>query len=155
MSKPQLIAQIMKDVNLKENSHLLPSPISTTSILQRELKVESFSTKHEWNYRSIIGKFNYLEKGTRADIIYATHQYTRFCEDPRNSHGREAEHLMKYLMKTKNKGIILKPDRKQSLEVLADAVFPGNWNINTAVDDVSTTKSRTGYIILYTGCPIV
>ena len=62
---------------------------------------------------------------------------------------------MKYLMKTKNKGIILKPDRKKSLEVLADAVFPGNWNINTAVDDVSTTKSHTGYIILYAGCSIV
>ena len=58
-------------------------------------------------------------------------------------------------MKTKNKGIILKPDRTKSLEVFADADFSGNWNITTAADDASTAKSRTGYIILYAGCPIV
>ena len=58
-------------------------------------------------------------------------------------------------MKTKNKGIILKPDRTKSLEVFADADFSGNWNINTAADDASTAKSRTCYIPLYAGCPIV
>ena len=155
MSQLQLIAQIIRDVNLKPNSHLPPTPTSTTSILQRELHAEPFSTKHAWHYRSIIGKLNYLEKGTRADITYATHQCARFCEDPRNSHGRDVEHLVKYLMKTKNKGIILKPDRTKSLEVFADADFSGNWNITTAADDASTAKSRTGYIILYAGCPIV
>ena len=84
-----------------------------------------------------------MEKSTRAGITYAIHQYTRFCEDPRSSHGRTVEHLVKYLMKTKNNRIILKPDRTKSLEVFADADFSGNWNINTVVDDTSTEKSRT------------
>ena len=155
MSQPQLIAQIIKDVNLKANSHLPPTPTFTTIIRQRKLHAEPFRTKHTWSYMSIIGKLNYLEKGTRADITYATHQCARFCEDPRSSHGRAVENLVKYLMKTKNKGIILKPDRTKSLEVFADADFSGNYNIKTAADDASTTKSRTCYIILYTGCPIV
>ena len=51
-------------------------------------------------------------------------------------------------MKTKNKGIIPKPDRTKSLEVFADADFSRNWNINTAADDARTAKSRTGHIIL-------
>ena len=68
MSQPQLIAQIIKDVNLKANSHLPPTPTSTTSILERELHAELFSTKHKWRYKSLIGKLNYLEKSTRAAI---------------------------------------------------------------------------------------
>ena len=58
-------------------------------------------------------------------------------------------------MKTKNKGIIFKPNRTKSLEFFADADFSGNWNINTAADDASTAKSRTCYILLYAGFPIV
>ena len=98
---------------------------------------------------------NYLEKGTRPDITYATHQCARFCEDPREPHGRAVEHIVKYLKKTKHRGIILDPDRAKSLEVYADADFSGNWNKNTAEHDSSTAKSCTGYIILYAGCPII
>jgi hypothetical protein len=35
-----------------------------------------------------------------------------------------------------------------------DADFWGNWNRSTAMNDFSTTKSRTGYIISFAGCPI-
>ena len=55
--------------------------------------------------------------------------------------------VVKYLIKTKNKDIILKPDRSKSLEVFADTDFPCNWNTNTAPDDVSTTKYRTSFLI--------
>ena len=56
---------------------------------------------------------------------------------------------------TRSDGIILKPDRLKSIEVYADADFAGNWNINTAEYDASTAKSRSGYIVLYAGCPII
>ena len=94
-----------------------------------------------------------MENGTRADITYATHQCTQFCEDPRSSYGRAVENLVKYLMKTKNKGIILKPDRTKLLEIFADADFSGNWNIKIAVDDASTEKSRTYYIMYMLAAP--
>ena len=32
-------------------------------------------------------KLNYLEKGTRPDIAYATHQLARFSSNPKQSHG--------------------------------------------------------------------
>jgi hypothetical protein len=51
-------------------------------------------------------------------------------------------------------GIILSP-RVQSLECYADASFGGDWNRATAAHDVSTAKSRTGYIITYCGCPVI
>ena len=36
-----------------------------------------------------------------------------------------------------------------------DADFSGNWNIKTAEHNVSTAKSRTCFIILFAGCPII
>ena len=36
-----------------------------------------------------------------------------------------------------------------------DADCRGNWNKLTSFEDTSTAKSRTGYVIRFTGCPIV
>ena len=154
MSQPQLIDQIIEDVfKFKRSKNLPDIPALSTSILQRDEKAPPF--KGNFHYRSIIGKLNYLEKGTRPDIGYATHQLARFCEDPRASHGKAVEQLVKYLIATKDKGIILTPVKNKSIEVYADADFSGNWNKLTAEHDVSTAKSRTGYLIFYAGCPII
>jgi len=45
----------------------------------------------------------------------------------------------------------MKPDKSKSLEVYADADFSGNWYKHAAVDDESTSKSRSGYLVLYAG----
>eukprot|EP00957_Ditylum_brightwellii_P110829 8453045-Ditylum_brightwellii.AAC.1 len=55
-------------------------------------------------------------------------------------------------MATKDKGIILDPNKKKSFSVCVDADFSGNWFKKTVMHDVSTAKSRTGYIITYAGC---
>jgi hypothetical protein len=57
-------------------------------------------------------------------------------------------------MLTREHGIILDPQDENSFEVYADAYFCGNWNRSTAMNDVSTAKSRTGYIISFDGCTI-
>ena len=36
----------------------------------------------------------------------------------------------------------------------ADAAFAGEWNKDTAMNDPTTAKSRTGFIINYAGCPL-
>ena len=121
MSQPQLIDQLINDLKISPNAHLPPTPAVSSRILNREEHAPAF--KKQFHYRSAVGKLNYLEKGTRPDITYATHQCARFCEDPRKPHGRAVEHIVKYLKKTKHRGIILDPDRDKSLEVYADADF--------------------------------
>ena len=54
-----------------------------------------------------------------------------------------------------NKGIILRPDVTKSFEVHVDCDFAGNWNKEDAMIDPSTTKSQTGYVISYAGCPTI
>ena len=56
---------------------------------------------------------------------------------------------------TRTQGIILDADPTQSLKVYVDADFAGSYQRMTAMDDPSTAKSRTGYIVQYCGCPII
>jgi hypothetical protein len=78
----------------------------------------------------------------------------RFAADPKKEHGKAVEWLCRYLASTRDKGIILKPT-DQSFDVYVDSDFIGNWDSETATDDIDTAWSRTGYIIIYAGCPIV
>ena len=83
------------------------------------------------------------------------HQCARFCTNPKKSHGDAIINIAKYLQGTKDKGIIIDPDPKKSFEVYADADFSGNWNKHTAHLDSTTAKSRSGYIIMFHGVPLI
>jgi hypothetical protein len=153
--QPHLIDSIVKDA--KETTKLSiatrQTPTLATRILQRDEKAQSYTGK--LHYRAIIGKLNFLEKSTRPDIAYAVHQCARFCEDPKQSHVDAVIRLVEYLASTRDKGLIFSPNKEKSFEVYADADFAGNWYKPTAMDDVSTAKSRTGYVILLANCPIL
>ncbi len=97
---------------------------------------------------------NFLEKSTRLDIGYATHQCARFSIDPKESHAIVVKRIGRYLKGTRDQGLILDP-KDYSFEVFADADHSGNWKFNESADDIATAKSRTGYIIKYVGCPVV
>ena len=152
LSQPHLIRQIVDEVKLSKRIAGRQTPAASTKILQRDEKAPSFDQR--FNYRRIVGKLNFLEKSTRPEIAYSTHQIARFCEDPKASHGDAIEHLAKYLRDTADQGIILRPTDQKSFDVYADADFVGNWHKMTAMNDPSTAKSRSGYVILYAGCPI-
>ena len=152
LTQPHLIQQILDDLGFKENSKVKCTPALASKILQRDLAGESF--QETWLYRSVIGKLNFLEKSTRGDISYPVHQCARFCSDPRAAHGEADKRIGRYLMGTRDKGIIIDPTQ-DSFECFVDADFCGNWDPDTAQDDPGTAKSRTGYVIKYAGCPIV
>jgi hypothetical protein len=58
-------------------------------------------------------------------------------------------------MATKDKGLILHPDPTKAFEVHVDCNFAGNWVKEGAMNDPSTVKLRTGYIISYGDCPVI
>jgi hypothetical protein len=101
------------------------------------------------------GKVNFLEKSSRPEIAYAVHQCARFSNNPKQSHANALKYLCRYLMATKDKGLILCPDVSKSLEVHVDCNFAGNWVKEDAMTDPSTAKSRTGYIVSHGGCPVI
>ena len=83
------------------------------------------------------------------------HQCARFWSNPRKSHAEAVKQIGRYLIGTKDKGIILRPDSAQSFLVWADADFVGSWNQETAISDATTAKLRSGFLITYSGCPIL
>ena len=82
--------------------------------------------QEKWDCRHIIGKLNFLEKSTRPEIAYAVHQCARFASNPKESNANAIKYLCRYLLDTKDKGIILRPDVTKSFEVHVDCDFAGN-----------------------------
>jgi hypothetical protein len=115
--------------------------------------IEGLARKYQWNYRQAVGMLNYLTGTSRPDLAMATHQAARFCIDPKLSHERAIQRIGKYLVGTKDKGIIFKPDKTKGIECFVDADFAGAWN-QADSDDAGSVLSRTGYVIMYAGCPL-
>ena len=154
LQQPLLIKQIISDSGLHNKAASKPTPAASTKILRRFEDDEKFD-ETRFGYRSIIGKLNFLEKSTRPDISYAVHQCARFSQDPSQQHGDAVIHIVRYLIDSIEKGLVMHPDKNKSFEVFVDADFSGNWFPSTAEHDSSTAKSRTGYVIFFAGCPIL
>ncbi len=108
----------------------------------------------DFNYRSGVGKLNYLAQTTRPDIMYAIHQIAKYLSDPRQSHGKAILYLVRYLKKTHNLRLQFKLDPKKGFECYCDANFSRNWNKVFAAVDPSTAKSQSEWIIFYAGYPV-
>ncbi len=76
-----------------------------------------------FNYRSAVGKLNYLAQTTRPDIMYTMHQIAKYSSDPRQSYGEAILYLVGYLKKMCDLGLKFKPDPKKGFECYCDADF--------------------------------
>ncbi len=62
------------------------------------------------NYRSEVGKLNYLAQNARPDIMYTMHQIAKYLSDPRQSHGEAILYLVRYLKKMHDLALKFKPE---------------------------------------------
>ena len=73
LTQPHLIDQILKDLKLEGKEVKTKStPTPATKLISHHTDSEAFD--NSFHYRSVIGKLNFLEKSTRPDISYTTHQ---------------------------------------------------------------------------------
>ena len=97
---------------------------------------------------------NYLKKTTRPELAFAVHQCVRFCEDPKLSHERAVHRIVRYLVGTKNKGLLFKPDPSAGIQCFVDADFSGNWK-KEDLKNPAGVLSQTGFVIMYGNCPLI
>ena len=69
---------------------------------------------------------NFLEKYTRLDIEYATHQCAWNSINPKESQAKVVKYIGRYLKGTKDKGLIIDP-KEYSFDDWVDADPSGNW----------------------------
>lgn len=72
LTQPQLIESILRDINFSKNTKSKTIPAVSTHLLQQDSEGDTFN--EHWDYRSLIGKVNFLEKSTRPNIAFAVHQ---------------------------------------------------------------------------------
>ena len=157
LAQPHLIDSILEDQTLinhgkRKEAKAVDTPATFENKLHKDAGGEPFN--YPWDYRSVIGKLNFLEKSTRGDLAYSVHQCARFMASPMKSHGEAVKRIGRYLLGTRGKGFIMRPDPSKSFECWVDADYRGNWNL-LVTEDPNTAKSRSGYVITYHGVPLV
>jgi Reverse transcriptase (RNA-dependent DNA polymerase) len=131
-TQPHLIDKVLNATRIHDISKIKHTPAGVSQILHRHSNSEPFD--NSFNYRSVLGMLYYLDKGTRSDIAYATHQCARFCEQPKKEHGKAVRWIARYLLGTKDKGMTFKPDLSKGLEEFVDSDFAGNWDKSESKD---------------------
>ena len=145
-----LIDKILKATGM-EDCNPTWTPATTTPLGQCK---GSTKAKETWSYPSIVGMLLYLAMNSRPDIAYSVSQVCRFTHDPREPHVKAVKMIVRYLKATKDRGLILKPDKSLALDSYVDADFAGLYGVEDRTDPVCV-KSRTGYFIMIGGCPLV
>jgi hypothetical protein len=124
MTQTGLIESIISDVGLSSDNNTKTTP--SDSILYPD--TNGIPRQENWNYRSVIGKLNFLAQNTRPDISFAVHQCARFCQAPTALHEMAVKRIICYLFYTKDKGLILHPTKTFNLDMYVDADFVGMWH---------------------------
>ena len=76
--------------------------------------------KQIWQYRSDVGYLSYIQAMVCPASTMAVQQCACFCENPGQDYEEAVKHICSYLLKTKDKGLILRPDKTKGLECHVD-----------------------------------
>ena len=152
LSQPHLIDSIIKDLHLQPDSKHKTTPAVTSTLLHKN--TDGPGMQPEFHYSSVIGKLNFLEKSTRSKISISIHQCARFSEAPKKSHTKAVKRIGRYLLATRDKGIIIHPNKSRQFDCWLDADFAGNWRQADAHSDPMTAKSHSGWIVRFASMPI-
>jgi len=148
MSQPGLIESVLQGLNLLQDAKTQDTP--PVGILYPDC--DGIPCQDKWHYHSVIGELNYIAQNTHPDISFAVHQCTRYSTQPSALHELAVKHISRYLLATKDKGLLLHPTNKFKLDMFVDADFACIWHREYS-ELRDFTLSRTGYIITYCGCP--
>jgi hypothetical protein len=150
MSQAGLIDAVTESAHIPKG-RLKNTPTPATAILHAE--TEGLARQESWNYPSIIGQLNYLAQNSRPEISFAVHQCARFSKEPKALHEKAVKRIIYYLQCTRDKPLIMKPNKNLSLDAYCDSDFDGIWHQEFA-HLCDSCLSCTGFIIVLDGVPI-
>ena len=152
LRQPFLIKRILAALGVTEGAFNTRDVPAVGPLLSKDQ--DGPDRKHSWHYRSPIGMLGYLQNSTHPDISMAVHQCARFNVCPKLSHERAVKYIARYLLGSQDKGIHYRPDSSRGLECFVDTDFAGGWSSGDHLNP-ECVLSRTGFVILYAGCPLM
>ncbi|EJK75839.1 hypothetical protein THAOC_02428 [Thalassiosira oceanica] len=135
-----------------EMSNKVETPALSGVALGRD--VDGEPAFENFNYASVVGMLLYLCGHSRPDIAFAVHQCARYSFAPKRSHELALIRIGRYLKGTLDGGLILDPTDDLRLDCYPDADFAGLWG-HEHPQDPHCVRSRTGFLINLSGCPVV
>jgi hypothetical protein len=150
ISNAQKIRELAESFGISESDRGYSTPMCK-SFVQTELpqgkmgeeNVGSGSPLPEGHrYLELVGSLQYLANTTRPDICNAVSLLARYRANPTTSHMRAGLRIVRYLLGTKEMGLIYGGKGKQDLTGFVDSDFAG---------DVDSRKSTTGFVFMLNG----
>ena len=150
LTQSGLITKVLETTRMKDCK-----PVSTPAV-KNTLGLDPTGEPHdeEWSYPSVVGMLMYLATNTRPDIAFAVSQVARFNHYPKQSHSIAVKRIIRYLKGTADKGMIVRPTKKLDIDLFCDGDFAGLYRSDPD-STVTSAKSRMGYVILLSGCPLI
>ena len=150
LTQKGLIKKILEAMQLEScKPNKIPAAKETLGI-----DPEGALISESWSYPSIIGMLLYLSTNTRPDIAFAVSQVARFTHNPKQSHAIAVKTIARYLKGTIDQGTIVKTATQLCLDCFVDADFAGLFHSDPD-SSITSAKSRSGYIIKLSGCPLI
>ena len=147
-----LIDRIIAALNLEpSNSQGCQSPAPVESL---PMDKDGTAFDDSFNYASVVGMCMYLCNNSRPDITFAVNQCARHSHRPTQKHAEYLRRVGRYLVATRDKGMIFSPKSNLKINCYVDADFAGRYGFDDD-QDPHCVRSRTGYVIYVGGCPIV
>jgi hypothetical protein len=103
-------------------------------------------------YRKGVGKLIHLSKYSKPGILNAVRELSRFGAKPTKAHYKELHRCMKYCVDTKNKGLMLKPNKKWNGSKDFEFEITGDSDSNFATCP-ETRRSVSGWSAKLNGAP--
>jgi hypothetical protein len=150
LTQTGLIAKVLDAANMA-NCHGVSTPTGSAPIGSN---TDGLPFSESWKYRTVIGMLMFLSANTRPDISFAVYQAAGFSHAPCHSHAIAVKRILQYLKATDGKGMFLTPTLEHRVDCYVDSDLAGMFAVENSLDPISV-KSRTGYVILYRGSPLL
>ena len=145
ISQPHTISTILSKLRMLDCNPRL-SPYLNKSPAEPPPRAPQLTKSLTSLYRTTLGDLRYIADSTRPDIYHCINRLSTAMREPTTEHWTRLKHLLRYLRRTVNYGILLKRSNKlPTLKTYSDADY-GN---------TKDRKSYTGTVHTTNGSPVM
>jgi hypothetical protein len=154
ITQPVLLQSFHDEFPLPNSERKFKTPAEPGQVLERGGAANCEGPEKQTKFRSGVGKLLHLSKWSRPDIANAVRELSRCCGVAKKAHFKALFRVMKYCYDTKEKGWIIKPNRRWDGKKGLKFEVKG-WSDSNYAACVETRKSVSGYVVELEGVNVV
>lgn len=135
LSQEKMITKLQEEYNMDN--------ISTKLVIPSELKTYEGEVESELPVRNLLGSLQYIASRTRPDINAAVNFLARYQSKPTRQLWEDIKKVLRYLICTKGKSLVIGGNYENVVEIFTDAAQPSQ-----------SEKAITGIVVKVFGSPV-